>query len=201
MAKNNSRLNKSFMKVPFADETGLASLANEQAAIEKLLASLSTPLSQTEIESFTKTLINYCRENHSAVGLEPLLQEYPLNSTEGMILMSLAEALLRIPDKSTALKLAREQFSLGDWSNHLHHHDSWFVDFSSWGAVFTNQLLRFTKHEENPPLSSVKVLTELVSRLGEETLISIVNQAISLLGKQFVIAPTMHRALSKSKKK
>jgi RHH-type proline utilization regulon transcriptional repressor/proline dehydrogenase/delta 1-pyrroline-5-carboxylate dehydrogenase len=204
MTTDNSRLNTSFLHIPFPDEPGLTTLANEQETVEKLLSSLTLSLPQNKIETLTKILIDYCRKNHSTLGLEALLQEYPLNSTEGMILMSLAEALLRIPDKSTALKLTREQFSLGDWSSHLHHHESWFVDFSVWGAVLSNKLLNISKHEtkhkRSPPVSFTKVLTGLVSRLGEEVVISAVNQAIGLLGKQFVIAPGMESAVSKSHK-
>ncbi len=76
------------------------------------------------------------------LGVEAFLHEYALSTREGIMLMCLAEALLRIPDPETADRLIRDKLSFGDWQRHLGHSDSLFVNASTWGLMLTGRFVR-----------------------------------------------------------
>lgn len=187
-----SKLYFSFLHSPFSETMGKEYLADENEVVKNLLNAYDKHYSYHEIAIFAKQLIEFSRENHSPIGLELLLQEYPLTSTEGVVLMSLAEALLRIPDEATAILLTKEQFNLGHWIKHAAQNESWFVNLSTWGVMLSNKLLGAPDKEPS------NILSKLTTRLGEKTVISAVETAISLLSKQFVIGETIDEALKNS---
>ena len=116
MLKGQSISNTLFLKQHLNLDLERDYLISEEIIVKKILQQYQGLYAEQEIFTLSINLIEYSRENHSHFGLEQFLQEYPLTTTEGAVLMSLAEALLRIPDRKTALQLTREQFSKGHWA-------------------------------------------------------------------------------------
>ncbi len=119
-----------------------------------------------------------------------LVREYDLSTEEGVALMCLAEALLRIPDAPTRDALIRDKIGRGDWRGHLGHSDSLFVNAATWGLVVTGKL---TGAPDQPGLSAA--LTRLLARGGEPLIRRGVDLAVRLLGEQFVSGETIGQAL------
>ena len=97
-------------------------------------------------------------------GIDAFLQQYDLSSEEGVLLMCIAEALLRIPDADTADKLIADKITSAQWKDHLGESDSLFVNASTWGLMLTGQLLKF---EETTGKNPVQLLGKLAGRAGE----------------------------------
>src|SRR5262249_30503838 len=134
------------------------------------------------------------REKTPSGGVEGLIHEYSLSSQEGVALMCLAEALLRIPDGETRDALIRDKIGGGDWSAHLGHSPSLFVNAATWGLLLTGRLTA-TSSERN--LSAA--LTRLIARGGEPLIRGGVNLAMRLMGEQFVAGQTIDEALAKGR--
>jgi len=123
--------------------------------------------------------------------IEDLMQEYALSSPEGVALMCLAEALLRVPDTATRDALIRDKIATGDWRAHLGRSTSLFVNAATWGLVLTGRL---TATSSETSLSSA--LTRLLARGGEPVIRRAVDLAMRLLGEQFVAGETIEQALA-----
>jgi RHH-type proline utilization regulon transcriptional repressor/proline dehydrogenase/delta 1-pyrroline-5-carboxylate dehydrogenase len=128
-------------------------------------------------------------------GIDAFLQEYGLTSEEGVILMCLAEALLRIPDAETADQLIAEKIGSGNWDRHLGHSDNLFVNASTWGLMLTGNIVRLGKSGDGGPLGLVK---RVVSRAGEPVIRQAVRQAMRIMGDQFVLGRTIEEALGRA---
>ncbi|WP_181703946.1 trifunctional transcriptional regulator/proline dehydrogenase/L-glutamate gamma-semialdehyde dehydrogenase [Chthonobacter albigriseus] len=144
-----------------------------------------------------RTLVVALREKKrgGGTGVEGLIQEYSLSSQEGVALMCLAEALLRIPDRPTRDALIRDKISTGDWHAHVGHSPSLFVNAATWGLVVTGKLTA-TSSEGN--LSSA--LTRLIGRGGEPLIRKGVDIAMRMMGEQFVTGQTIGEALANSRR-
>ncbi|MCQ4310361.1 trifunctional transcriptional regulator/proline dehydrogenase/L-glutamate gamma-semialdehyde dehydrogenase [Pseudomonas stutzeri] len=123
--------------------------------------------------------------------VQGLLQEFSLSSQEGVALMCLAEALLRVPDKGTRDALIRDKISTGNWQPHLGNSQSVFVNAATWGLMLTGRLVA-THNEQN--LSSS--LNRLIGKGGEPLLRKGVDMAMRLMGEQFVTGETISEALA-----
>jgi RHH-type proline utilization regulon transcriptional repressor/proline dehydrogenase/delta 1-pyrroline-5-carboxylate dehydrogenase len=123
-------------------------------------------------------------------GVEGLIQEYSLSSQEGVALMCLAEALLRIPDAATRDALIRDKLSPGDWRAHVGQSPSLFVNAATWGLVLTGKLVA-----TNSEHSLTAALTRLIARSGEPIIRAGVDVAMRLMGEQFVTGRTIEEAL------
>ncbi|ELV7528187.1 trifunctional transcriptional regulator/proline dehydrogenase/L-glutamate gamma-semialdehyde dehydrogenase [Edwardsiella ictaluri] len=123
--------------------------------------------------------------------VQSLLQEFSLSSQEGVALMCLAEALLRIPDKATRDALIRDKISGGDWQSHLGHSPSLFVNAATWGLLFTGRLV--ATHSE-AHLSHA--LSRIIGKRGEPLIRKGVDMAMRLMGEQFVTGETINEALA-----
>ncbi|HEU4603816.1 MAG TPA: proline dehydrogenase family protein, partial [Steroidobacteraceae bacterium] len=128
-------------------------------------------------------------------GLDAFLSRYDLSSKEGVILMCLAEALLRIPDDATADRLIADKISAGDWASHLGDSDSLFVNASTWGLMLTGRLMRPTDDELGDHRG---IVGRLASRLGEPVLRAAFRQAMRIMGRQFVMGRTIEEALERA---
>ncbi len=122
--------------------------------------------------------------------VQGLLQEYALSSQEGVALMCLAEALLRIPDAATRDALIRDKIARGDWRQHLGRSPSLFVNAATWGLLLTGKLV--ATHSE-AGLSSA--LARLIGRGGEPLIRKSVDRAMRMMGEQFVTGETIADAL------
>ncbi len=127
--------------------------------------------------------------------VEGVIQEFALSSQEGVALMCLAEALLRIPDNATRDALIRDKISLGDWQSHVGHSPSLFVNAAAWGLMITGKLVA-TSNETG----LTQALTRMIGRGGEPLIRKGVDMAMRLMGEQFVCGQTIAEALSHSRR-
>ncbi len=138
------------------------------------------------------------RERSRASGraglVQGLLQEFALSSQEGVALMCLAEALLRIPDAATRDALIRDKIGSSNWRSHLGQSPSLFVNAATWGLLFTGRLV--ATHSDSG-LSAA--LRKVVARGGEPLIRKGVDMAMRLMGEQFVTGETIERALANAR--
>ena len=127
--------------------------------------------------------------------VQGLLQEFSLSSQEGVALMCLAEALLRIPDKPTRDALIRDKISNGNWHSHLGRSPSLFVNAATWGLLFTGRLV--STHNE---ASLSRSLNRIIGKSGEPLIRKGVDMAMRLMGEQFVTGETISEALANARK-
>ncbi len=153
-----------------------------------------TPEQATTIRATARKLVSALRSKAKGTGVEGLVQEYSLSSQEGVALMCLAEALLRIPDAATRDALIRDKIATGDWRSHLGGGRSLFVNAATWGLVITGKL---TSTVNDKGLSAA--LTKLISRAGEPVIRRGVDMAMRMMGEQFVTGQTIGEAINRSK--
>ena len=130
--------------------------------------------------------------------VESFMREYDLSSEEGVLLMCVAEALLRIPDKATADKLISDKLGEADWESHLGKSDSMFVNAGTWGLMLTGKLVALTDETQR---NFVGALKRLVGRAGEPVIRLAVRQAMRIMGHQFVMGRTIKEALDRAVEK
>lgn len=151
------------------------------------------PAQRAAVAATARTLIKALRAKRRGSGVEELVQEYALSSQEGVALMCLAEALLRIPDAPTRDALIRDKISDGDWISHLSGKRSLFVNAATWGLVVTGKL---TGSVNETGLTAA--LTRVIARFGEPVIRQGVNLAIRMMGEQFVTGETIEEALARA---
>lgn len=171
---------------------------DERDAVQWLLTQIrDDSSSQQAAQSLARKLVETLRTERShASGVDALMHEYSLSSDEGIALMCLAEALLRIPDHETADRLIADKISKGDWSRHLGESPSLFVNAATWGLLITGKLV--STHSEHGLASS---LTKLIARTGEPLIRRGVDLAMCMLGNQFVTGETIETALENSRER
>jgi RHH-type proline utilization regulon transcriptional repressor/proline dehydrogenase/delta 1-pyrroline-5-carboxylate dehydrogenase len=134
-------------------------------------------------------------EKGSGSPLDAFLREYSLASREGVILMCLAEALLRIPDAETADRLIADKVSAGDWADHLGDSESLFVNASTWGLMLTGRVIQV----ETATLGSARNwFGRLASRISEPVARAALRQSMKILGHQFVMGRSVAEALARA---
>ncbi|KTB72751.1 transcriptional regulator [Pseudomonas viridiflava ICMP 13104] len=157
-------------------------------------ARLTAPVAEAT-NKMAASIAEKLRNQKSAGGragiVQGLLQEFSLSSQEGVALMCLAEALLRIPDKGTRDALIRDKISNGNWQPHLGNSPSLFVNAATWGLLLTGKLV--ATHNEAGLTSS---LSRIIGRSGEPMIRKGVDMAMRLMGEQFVTGETIGEALA-----
>ncbi len=175
-----------------------AFLADEATTVEALAASARLdPATAARVHARAARLVVAVREEQRSSGtLQSFLHQYSLSTPEGVLLMCVAEALLRIPDVATADRLIRDKFSHGDWQRHLGASDSLLVNAGTWGLMLSGRLARV---EEIAAASEVgDGLSRLAARLGEPVLRLAVRQAMKILASQFVMGRNIGEALARA---
>lgn len=119
-------------------------LVDESAYVSELVGLLNAEDKDAKrIGDKTAELVREIRAMDTAVdSIDELLQQYSLDTQEGVLLMCLAEALLRIPDKETADALIEDKLGVADWKSHLGQSESWFVNASTWGLLMTGNVIK-----------------------------------------------------------
>src|SRR5215469_15835163 len=173
-------------------------LADETRCVDALLkAAILDGAARSRIQARAAGLVQTVRKNRSAKGgIEEFLRQYDLSSQEGMVLMCLAEALLRIPDADTADKLIRDKIVNGNWQEHLGASPSLFVNASTWGLMLTGKLIELDQAAEK---NVATYLGALAARLGEPVIRAAFRQAMRIMGHQFVMGRTIGEALKRAK--
>lgn len=138
------------------------------------------------------------REQERHGGVDALLNEFSLSTAEGIVLMCLAEALLRVPDKDTQDELIRDKLSQGEWTPHLGNSDSLFVNVSAWGLLFTGNMVEYADEKKKAQFGLLK---KTVGRLGEPVIRKSMNIAMKVMGRQFVMGETIKAAVKRAKDK
>jgi RHH-type proline utilization regulon transcriptional repressor/proline dehydrogenase/delta 1-pyrroline-5-carboxylate dehydrogenase len=168
---------------------------DEAEALPPLIAAATLPdATRAAARETAHKLVTALRANHKGTGVEGLVQEYALSSQEGVALMCLAEALLRIPDAATRDALIRDKIADGDWGSHLGTDKSLFVNAATWGLVVTGKLVGSV---DDRGLGAA--LTRLVARAGEPVIRRGVDLAMRMMGEQFVTGETIKEALKRAK--
>lgn len=161
------------------------------------------PLAQSDVaehREITETathLITRVRDQDDSVHMiDALLQEYSLDTQEGILLMCLAEALMRIPDKYTADALIHDKLSDADWKKHVGRSESTLVNASTWGLLLTGRVVKMDKRLDGSPSN---IWRRLVKRSGEPVIRSAMYQAMAIMGKQFVLGRDIDEALKNAR--
>jgi RHH-type proline utilization regulon transcriptional repressor/proline dehydrogenase/delta 1-pyrroline-5-carboxylate dehydrogenase len=170
----------------FADETATVRALAAEAAL--------SPEDQRRVAELARQLVAAVRAGRRQQGgIDAFMQEYSLSSEEGVVLMCLAEALLRIPDADTADRLIADKLGGKDWERHLGQSDSLFVNASAWGLMLTG---RFVDLGRITGGDAPSYLRRLVTRSGEPIVRNAMKQAMRIMGKQFVLGRTIDEALA-----
>lgn len=170
----------------------------ETALLPDLVAAARLcPEQHAATQALARQLAQTLRDLPPAAGREGLvqglLQEYALSSQEGVALMCLAEALLRIPDAATRDALIRDKIGHGKWANHLGNSRSLFVNAATWGLLLTGKLV--ATHSE---AGLEKGLGSLLRKGGEPLVRKGVDMAMRVMGEQFVMGETIAQSLQRA---
>ena len=138
-------------------------------------------------------MFKYCEKNNSSHStLEKFLQEYGLDTKEGVILLCLAETLLRVPDTRTQDELIKDKLQEANWIQHLGTSYSSFVNASSWGLLFSGKCIQLGENTHN-------IFGKLISKLGEPVIRNAIKSAMLIISSQFIIGETITKAIQKGK--
>ena len=129
--------------------------------------------------------------------MESFLEEFGLTNSEGLALMCLAEALLRVPDTETKDDLIAEKIRSGDWGAHKGQSDSWLVNASTWGLMLTGRVIGAPESAKKGPSA---FLGGLIRESGEPVIRAAMMQAMRIMGEQFVLGPTVREALKRGRR-
>lgn len=138
----------------------------------------------------TRQLVEHVRNDGKAVKMvDSLLLEYSLDTQEGILLMSLAEALIRVPDNYTADALIHDKMSVADWKKHLKNDNGFIVNASTWGMMMTGRVVSI---DSNTTASGF--LDRMTKKMGEPVIRSAMQKAMRIMGHQFVLGETIEGA-------
>jgi len=179
-------------------------LCDETAHVGALLETIRTPCpdwNDTDRAAIHRTATDLVRRVRARTqdqgAIEAFMQQYDLGSEEGVLLMCVAEALLRIPDQDTADLLIRDKLGEADWKKHMGQSDSVLVNASTWGLMLTGQLVELHEATKGNVYAAFK---RLIGRVGEPVIRLAVRQAMRIMGHQFVMGRTIKEALTRSRK-
>jgi RHH-type proline utilization regulon transcriptional repressor/proline dehydrogenase/delta 1-pyrroline-5-carboxylate dehydrogenase len=169
-------------------------LADENAVSARLIAEAKfTPAEAAATEALAREFAGRVRaEGAKRGGVDAFTQQYALSTEEGVALMCLAEALLRVPDATTADRLIADKIGQGDWASHDGKSASLFVNASTWALMLTGRILRM---DQTAGWDFEGILKKLVARSGEPVIRSAVTAAMRILGGQFVLGRSIGEAL------
>ncbi len=170
---------------------------DEGRVVRTLLAEARLdPGAQDRVDDRARSLVQAVRDRKAEQGLlDAFMQEYDLSSEEGVVLMCLAEALLRIPDDDTAEKLIADKLGDADWESHLGKSSSVLVNASTWGLMLTGKLIALSDSARSDLVTTLK---RLVNRSGEPVVRTAIRQAMRIMGHQYVMGRTIDEALDRS---
>lgn len=181
-------LRSAIRRARFTDEESLVAALLDAAPYDEEVAG--------QIEDDAAALVRSVRADRAGrTVLDRFLAEYGLSNQEGVALMCLAEALLRIPDSRTAERLIADKLGAGAWSSHIGHSDDLLVNASTWALMLTGRVVALDRAFASDPLEWMR---RLAKRLGEPVIQGALRQAMHILGAEFVLGRTIGEALSRS---
>ena len=173
-------------------------LADEAGIVQRLLPlARPQPALKRKIEDTARSLAESVRaRQQNSSGLHAFLNHYDLSSHEGVVLMCLAEALLRIPDAGTMDALIADKLGSADWEQHLGKDSSLFVNASTWGLMLTGKLLYHG--QENTPVLP-ELLRKLLGRMEQPVLRAALKAAMKIMADEFVLGRNIQEAIRRSR--
>ncbi len=181
---------------PLRDIITNAYRMDETKCVEPLLSYAKfAPDSELTIETLAKKLVITARKDKKLSKLSALLLEYHLATDEGIALMCLAEALLRIPDTATQDKFIADKIATLDWKSHLDRKNSLFINAATWSLLLTGTLYSPLLNEQKNLTQSLK---RAMSRVGISMLRPIIMQMMKQIGDEFIMGQTIETALKRS---
>ncbi|MGY6250804.1 bifunctional proline dehydrogenase/L-glutamate gamma-semialdehyde dehydrogenase PutA [Bosea thiooxidans] len=173
-------------RAPFAEDDGAV-------AGRLLTGSRRDPAAKARIDARATGLIEAIRTRKVGLGgIEELLREYSLSTKEGLALMVLAEALLRVPDAATADRLIEDKLGQGDFAHHESKSDAFLVSASAWALGITARVIQ-------PGETPTGIVSSLAKRLGVPTVRTATRQAMRVMGNHFVLGQTIEEALKRAR--
>ena len=174
--------------------------ADEASLVEQLLADAGLePRAAARVQQRAQELVRRVRARKEEQGaLEAFMQQYDLSSEEGVVLMCLAEALLRVPDDETAEKLIADKLGDADWESHLGRSSSILVNAGTWGLMLTGKLVQLGSDTRRDIRAALK---RLDNRSGEPLVRTAIRQAMRIMGHQYVMGRTIEEALERADRK
>ncbi|MEO8667385.1 MAG: bifunctional proline dehydrogenase/L-glutamate gamma-semialdehyde dehydrogenase PutA [Bauldia sp.] len=168
--------------------------ADDAALVRRFIAeSALPPAGDDRVDATAGWLIEAIRGQSGAFGgLESFLREFALSTREGLALMVLAEALLRVPDTATQDRLIEDKLAGGEWAEHTANADSWFVAASTWALGVSSRIL-------DPGETPDGILAGIVRRIGQPAVRTATRQAMRVLGHHFVLGETIEEALKRAR--
>ncbi|MFT5703620.1 MAG: RHH-type proline utilization regulon transcriptional repressor/proline dehydrogenase [Rickettsiales bacterium] len=142
-------------------------------------------------------MVESARNFEAKISVESFLNKYNLSTKEGVALMCLAEALLRIPDSETANKLIESTFEETNWKQYLKDEDSFYFNASSWGMLLTGKTIEIGSDAEDKPFT---FLRNVFRKTSEPVIRKALKAAMHLVALQFVMGQTIDKALAKASK-
>ncbi|HZZ91683.1 MAG TPA: bifunctional proline dehydrogenase/L-glutamate gamma-semialdehyde dehydrogenase PutA [Usitatibacter sp.] len=173
-------------------------LRDENEALRDLAALARLPEeAAARVQARARALVEQVRSSPRAqAGMQSFLSEYDLSSQEGVLLMCVAEALLRIPDAATADKLIRDKLVQGDWERHVGRNKSLLVNAGTWGMMLTGRLVSLEADASGNPGG---FFSRVAARVGEPVVRVALRQGMKLMAEQFVMGRTIAEALQRSR--
>ena len=166
--------------------------ADESMAIALLEAAARGRDAEARIDARATRLIEAIRARRGGLGgIEDFLHAYALSTKEGLALMVLAEALLRVPDAETADRLIEDKLKAGDWAHHEPHSTAFLVSASAWTLGMTARVI-------HPGESPDGIIDSLIKRIGLPAVRAATKRAMRLLGSHFVLGQTIGEALARA---
>jgi RHH-type proline utilization regulon transcriptional repressor/proline dehydrogenase/delta 1-pyrroline-5-carboxylate dehydrogenase len=176
--------------------SGHAKIAPEQDVLKDLMQ--QGALTEPERVAISNRAAGYIRRIRAEANpglMEKFLAEYGLSTQEGVALMCLAEAMLRVPDATTIDALIEDKIAPSDWSKHIGEASSPLVNASTWALMLTGRVL----DERDPGVA--RVLRAAIKRVGEPVIRVAVGQAMKQMGRQFVLGQTIDKALERARER
>src|SRR6056300_2075441 len=172
--------------------TDQASLVNNH--LIKTIGNFSE-INHSKIDNLSRQIIDSAINYKEISSFAKLIHEFSLTSNEGIVLMCLAEALLRIPDAATINDLIEDKIPIGDWNKHIKNENDVFVNISSIAFLLTGKIV------EEKPQENKNILVKMVKNLSGPLLRNAIKQAINILAKQFVFERDIEKAIKFSDEK
>ena len=169
-------------------------LADETACVDALLPRARLDARERQAtEALARDLVQRVRANRRQGGLDAFLNQYALTTEEGVVLMCLAEALLRVPDAETADRLIRDKIGSAHWEKHRGQSPSTFVNASTWALMLTGHVVKLGEGRQD----WTSIFGRLVQRSGEPIIRQAMTTAMRIMGGQFVLGRTIDEALKR----
>ncbi len=185
---HSSDLRRKLRDTTFADESETVAALLDEATLGSVQVERVQEKARQLVQEVRRSSVGHG-------GIDAFLYEYELSSKEGIVLMCLAEALLRVPDADTRDRLIKDKISAADWQSHLGRSDSLFVNASTWALMLTGRVVRLDEAQKD----FSGVLGRLVHRSGEPVIRTAVTQAMRILGRQFVMGRNIKEAIERAR--